>query len=118
MKEAFRPKQMLFFLLVLSTLIRALIAGLFELGNDEVYYWTYAVYPDLSHFDHPPMLGWLIRFFTFNLHFQQEFYGFHLWICDYRYIYPPRYTSDLLLVVGINANDGNPASPNFRHIQP
>jgi len=65
---------MLIFLLVFSTLIRALIAGLFELGNDEVYYWTYAVYPDLSHFDHPPMIGWLIRIFTFNLQFQQEFF--------------------------------------------
>lgn len=61
-------------LLLVSALIRAFIAGAFELGNDEVYYWTYAVYPDYSHFDHPPMVGWLIRFFTVNLQFEQEFF--------------------------------------------
>jgi hypothetical protein len=61
-------------LLGISAILRAWIAGIFELGNDEVYYWTYAVYPDLSHFDHPPMVGWLIRIFTFNLQLQQEFF--------------------------------------------
>lgn len=43
-------------LMAASLLIRALAAGLLELGNDEVYYWTYALFPDWSHFDHPPML--------------------------------------------------------------
>lgn len=66
--------QGLLWLLAVSFLIRALIAGFFELGNDEVYYWTYAMYPDISHYDHPPMVGWLIRAFTFNLNFQQEFF--------------------------------------------
>jgi hypothetical protein len=45
-----------------------------ELGNDEVYYWTYARYPDLSHFDHPPMVGLVINLFTFNLTFDSEFF--------------------------------------------
>ncbi len=71
--EKFIQRSILYLLLI-SAVVRALIAGFFELGNDEVYYWTYAVYPDLSYFDHPPMVGWLIRFFTFNLHFQQEFF--------------------------------------------
>lgn len=61
-------------LLGLSFLIRALIAGTLELGNDEVYYWTYAMFPDWSHFDHPPMVGWLIQVFTFNLRFDHEFF--------------------------------------------
>ncbi len=26
----------------------------------EAYYWTYAQHPDLSYFDHPPMVAWLI----------------------------------------------------------
>lgn len=26
----------------------------------EAYYWSYAQYPDLSYFDHPPMVAWLI----------------------------------------------------------
>jgi hypothetical protein len=32
-------------LMAASLLIRALAAGLLELGNDEVYYWTYALFP-------------------------------------------------------------------------
>jgi len=61
-------------LIILSTLIRAFIAGFIELGNDEVYYWTYALYPDLSHFDHPPMVGYLIQLFSFNLAFTNELF--------------------------------------------
>lgn len=72
-KENSIPRKLLI-LLMISAAVRALIAGFFELGNDEVYYWTYAVYPGLSYFDHPPMVGWLIRIFTFNLQFQQEFF--------------------------------------------
>jgi len=61
-------------LLVLSALIRAFFAGSIELGNDEVYYWTYAKFPDLSHFDHPPMVGLVIQLFTLNLRFDSEFF--------------------------------------------
>ena len=31
-----------------------------DLGNDEVYYVNYALFPDWSYFDHPPMVGWMI----------------------------------------------------------
>ncbi len=61
-------------LLVLSAAARGFIAGFIELGNDEVYYWTYAKFPDLSHFDHPPMVGWVIQIFTLNLRFDSEFF--------------------------------------------
>jgi hypothetical protein len=61
-------------LLILSAVIRAFVAGCLELGNDEVYYWTYAKFPDLSHFDHPPMVGLVIQLFTLNLHFDSEFF--------------------------------------------
>ena len=61
-------------LLVLSAVIRALIAGSIELGNDEVYYWTYAKFPDMSHFDHPPMVGLVIQLFTLNLRFDSEIF--------------------------------------------
>lgn len=61
-------------LLTLSAAIRAFLAWFTELGYDEVYYWTYAKYPDLSHFDHPPMVGWVIRFFSLDLLLQQEFF--------------------------------------------
>lgn len=52
--------------MALATIIRLMVAGFTELSNDEVYYWTYALYPDWSHFDHPPMVGFLIQLFTLN----------------------------------------------------
>jgi hypothetical protein len=61
-------------LLIVSAGVRAFLAWFTELGYDEVYYWTYAKYPDLSHFDHPPMIGWVIRFFSLDLLFQQEIF--------------------------------------------
>lgn len=61
-------------LLAISALIRGFLAGFIEFGNDEVYYWTYALYPDWSHFDHPPMLGWVIQIFSLNLLFTSEFF--------------------------------------------
>lgn len=63
-----------FILLGASVLIRGIIAGFIELGNDEVYYWTYAKFPALSHFDHPPMVGLVIQLFTLNLTFDSEFF--------------------------------------------
>ncbi|WP_342087392.1 ArnT family glycosyltransferase [Dyadobacter sp. OTU695] len=59
-------------LVVVFTIIRLLIASLINLGNDEVYYFTYAVLPDWNHFDHPPLVGIFIRLFTFNLHSNSE----------------------------------------------
>ena len=61
-------------LLILSAAVRAFIAGFIELGNDEVYYWTYAKFPAMSHFDHPPMVGFLIQLFTLNLRFDSEIF--------------------------------------------
>jgi len=64
----------LFILLTLSAVVRGFVAGFIELGNDEVYYWTYAKFPALSHFDHPPMVGLVIQFFTLNLYLDSEFF--------------------------------------------
>lgn len=64
----------LLILLSVSFIVRAILAGILELGNDEVYYWTYALYPDLSHFDHPPMVGFIIQLFSLNLLFDHEFF--------------------------------------------
>lgn len=67
-------RRNLILLLLFSAALRAFLAAFLEFGNDEVYYFTYALYPDLSYFDHPPMVGYLIRLFTLNLHFTQEFF--------------------------------------------
>jgi Dolichyl-phosphate-mannose-protein mannosyltransferase len=64
----------LFNLILLSSLVRIFLAAYLELGNDEVYYWTYALYPDLSHFDHPPMVGFMIQTFSLNLIFDHEIF--------------------------------------------
>ena len=48
-------------------MIRLIIAYILELGNDEVYYWTYALHLQSNYFDHPPMVGLLIRLSTLNL---------------------------------------------------
>jgi hypothetical protein len=61
-------------LLLLSLAVRAFLAAFLEFGNDEVYYRTYALFPALSHFDHPPMIGLLIQLTTFNLAFDTEFF--------------------------------------------
>ncbi len=62
----------LIILLVISMIIRCFLAGFHEFGNDEVYYWTYALYPDWSHFDHPGMVGWMMQLFSLNLLFDSE----------------------------------------------
>ncbi|MBK9357059.1 MAG: glycosyltransferase family 39 protein [Bacteroidales bacterium] len=72
MTNVFFQKYRLWLLLAVSALTRLLIAAFTELGNDEVYYINYALYPDLSHFDHPPMTGWIIQLFSLNLLFESE----------------------------------------------
>ncbi|MEN9685880.1 MAG: hypothetical protein RLZZ28_1666 [Bacteroidota bacterium] len=61
-------QKKVYWLILIVSLVKIIAASLIELGNDEVYYWTYAIQPDWSHFDHPPMVGWLIRLTTLNLH--------------------------------------------------
>ncbi|TYP97001.1 dolichyl-phosphate-mannose-protein mannosyltransferase [Tenacibaculum adriaticum] len=65
-------KKATFLFIFFSTLLRLFLGSSLEFGNDEVYYWLYAKYPDFSHFDHPPMVGFFIQFFTFNLEFDSE----------------------------------------------
>ena len=67
-------KSHLLWLIVIATCIRLFLASQLELANDEVYYWTYARYPDLSHFDHPPMVGFLAQLSSFNLFFKDDFF--------------------------------------------
>ncbi len=51
-----------------------LVAGSLELGNDEVYYQTYAQHLQWNYFDHPPMVALLVRLSTANLHLNNEFF--------------------------------------------
>jgi 4-amino-4-deoxy-L-arabinose transferase-like glycosyltransferase len=54
--------------------IKLWLAAILPLSNDEVYYHTYALYPALSHFDHPPMVGWIIQLFTCNMQWHNDFF--------------------------------------------
>jgi len=65
-------EKYLCWLLIISALVRGFLAAFIEFGNDEVYYWTYAMYPDWSHFDHPGMVGWIMQLFSLNLLFDSE----------------------------------------------
>ena len=72
--EEKRINRTLVWLLAVSAIIRGILAAWIEFGNDEVYYWTYAKFPDWSHFDHPGMVGWVIQLFSLNLLFDSEFF--------------------------------------------
>lgn len=67
-------KKAIILLLVVSAIFRAVLASWIELGTDEAYYWTFAKYPDWSHFDHPGMVGWVIQLFSLNLLFESELF--------------------------------------------
>jgi len=46
--------------------LRMFFAAVTSLGNDEVYYTLYAQTWELSYFDHPGLLGWVLNLFTFS----------------------------------------------------
>jgi len=64
-------KQLYTFLIGVA-IIKIICSFFVELGNDESYYYTYALKPQLNYFDHPPMVGILIRLSTFNLSFVND----------------------------------------------
>ncbi|MES2005034.1 MAG: glycosyltransferase family 39 protein [Bacteroidota bacterium] len=70
MNQSYSSK--VWWLILIVSIVKVISASLIELGNDEVYYWTYALQPDWNHFDHPPMVGWMIRATTFNLQWVSE----------------------------------------------
>lgn len=61
-------------LIVAATVLRMLVAASLEFGNDEVYYFLYALDLQPNYFDHPPGVAWLIRLSTLNLWLTDEFF--------------------------------------------
>jgi len=72
--ESFKWRKWFYWLTFVSLVLRVFLAAGLELGNDEVYYRLYALYPDWSHFDHPLMVGLVIQFFSFDLLFSNELF--------------------------------------------
>ncbi|MDB5196359.1 MAG: glycosyl transferase family protein [Flaviaesturariibacter sp.] len=64
-------KNRLTLLILVSTAVRIILAAATELGNDEVYYWTYSQHLQWNYFDHPPLVALWIRGFTANLALEQ-----------------------------------------------
>lgn len=65
-------KKLLFRLIIITIIVKIILSLLVELGIDESYYWMYAIQPDWNHFDNPPMVGFLIRLSTLNLHWVND----------------------------------------------
>ncbi len=55
---------------LIALIIKIALATLLPLSNDEAYYWVWGQHPQLSYFDHPPMVGWL-----FTLGNLTDFFG-------------------------------------------
>ena len=53
------PRQALWLLIAGSAFFRLICAFNLGLGNDEAYHFLYASHPDLSYYDHPPMMAWV-----------------------------------------------------------
>src|ERR1700750_1937138 len=54
-------------LLILCSLIiciRLIFTGIMGIMPQDAYYYFYASHLDLSYYDHPPMIAYLLRFFT------------------------------------------------------
>lgn len=66
-------KSKLLLLITISTIVRVIIGSIIELGNDEAYYHILSLYPQLSYFDHPPMVALMINLSTFGATFSSEF---------------------------------------------
>ena len=51
-------------LLIVAFLLLRMVYVIFSflpLSPEEAYYWSYAMHPALSYFDHPPMVAWIIH---------------------------------------------------------
>lgn len=48
----------------ITTFIRLFVIGKLGLTVDEAHYWVYSKFLDLSYYDHPPMIGYIIKIFT------------------------------------------------------
>ncbi len=58
-----RARWILFFLGCLY-FIRLVLIATIQLAPDEAFYWYWAKHPDLSYYDHPPMVAYFMALFT------------------------------------------------------
>lgn len=65
-------KKLVLVLIIIASVVRCLLASVIELGNDEVYYWSYSQHLQWNYFDHPLMVALLIRLGTFNQYLENH----------------------------------------------
>ena len=57
-------KRWIIGILAFFYLVRLFLIGWMELAPDEAYYWYWAKHLDWSYYDHPPMIAYIMAFFT------------------------------------------------------
>lgn len=65
MRAKIRWDQLGLILIVSISLLRFILAAKVGLGDDEAYYWEWSRHLQLSYYDHPAMVSWLIKAGTF-----------------------------------------------------
>jgi dolichol-phosphate mannosyltransferase len=78
----FRWRLLAVLLISFTMLIRLAFIGIVDLFPEEAYYWAYAQNLDLSYFDHPPMVAWLIRLGTTLLGNTELAVRIFSWVCS------------------------------------
>ena len=76
--------------LVYLTLLKLFYLGVPELIFEEAYYWNYAQHLDIGYLDHPLMVAWIIKAFTFVLgdnEFAVRLGAFLFWFISARYVF-------------------------------
>jgi dolichol-phosphate mannosyltransferase len=71
-------------------LLKFFYLGLPEILHEEGYYWNYGQHLAWGYLDHPPMVGWMIRLFTFPLgdsEFAVRLGPFLLWFIGAFFVY-------------------------------
>ena len=56
--------KLFWILTTITTFLRLSVIGKLGLTVDEAHYWVYSKFLDLSYYDHPPMIGYIIKVFT------------------------------------------------------
>ncbi len=76
--------------LIYLTLLKLFYLGAPELIFEEAYYWNYAQHLDIGYLDHPLMVAWIIKAFTFVLgdnEFAVRIGAFLCWFISARYVF-------------------------------
>lgn len=63
-KSDYKEKTLI--VIIITTLVRIVMSLITDITAQEAYYSSFALFPELSSFDQPPMIGWLIQLTTNN----------------------------------------------------